>query len=127
MGLRGAFLAQLTRKPSKMLLPIMEIVYISGRIAEKLQCRLPKGANGNSGRVCFCVAILTVSSPSSLQEIETQALLALEQNSQPGDTAYSTSVRDTTHPTTKKRNPTSTPASAKKKNADRPLPASYVV
>lgn len=65
MALRGAFLAQLTRKPSKMLLPIMEIVYISGRIAEKLQCRLPKGANGNSGRVCFCVAKLIVSSPSS--------------------------------------------------------------
>ncbi|KAJ5699991.1 hypothetical protein N7536_003004 [Penicillium majusculum] len=61
------------------------------------------------------------------QEIETQALLALEQNSQPGDTAYSTSAGDAVHPTTKKRNPTSTPASAKQNNTDRPLPASYVV
>ncbi|KAF4771231.1 hypothetical protein N7455_011881 [Penicillium solitum] len=61
------------------------------------------------------------------QEIETQALLALEKNSQPGDTAYSTSAGDAVHSTTKKRNPTSTPASAKQKNTDCPLPASYVV
>ncbi|CAI7666560.1 unnamed protein product [Penicillium discolor] len=61
------------------------------------------------------------------QEIETQALLELEQNRQPGDTAYSNSAGDAVHSTTEKRNPASTPASAKQKNTDRPLPASYVV
>lgn len=121
-----------------------------------------KEANGNSGRVCFYIAILIVSSPppslysflflhtsalfssclllpnsppglyllnmeKTKQEIETQALLALEQNSRLGDTAYSTSAGHTVHSTTKKRNPTSTPASAKKKTTDPPLPASYVV
>ncbi|KAJ5521752.1 hypothetical protein N7527_005867 [Penicillium freii] len=60
------------------------------------------------------------------QEIETQTLLALEKNSQCGDTAYSTSAGDAAYSTPNKRN-TSTPVSAKKKNADPPLPASYVV
>ncbi|OQD65068.1 hypothetical protein PENPOL_c006G09352 [Penicillium polonicum] len=60
------------------------------------------------------------------QEIETQALLALDKNSQSGDTAYSTSAGDPEHSIPNKRN-TSTPASAKKRNADPPIPASYVV
>ncbi|CAI7602779.1 unnamed protein product [Penicillium viridicatum] len=58
--------------------------------------------------------------------LETQTLLALEKNSQCGHTAYSTSAGDAAHSTPNKRN-TSTPVSAKKKNADPPLPASYVV
>lgn len=60
------------------------------------------------------------------QEIETQALLALDKNSQSGDTAYSTSAGDPEHSIPNKRN-TSTPASTKKRNADPPIPASYVV